>query len=106
MSRDCQKRAEPSFPEATVTAVGRPLATSSAKLGPERTDRGHGEEFPHDLADPLPRVDLDALGHVADLRPVGAEGLQGGEEPPERLGGEGQDPVVGMQGGLRDVRCG
>ncbi|MPM19687.1 hypothetical protein SDC9_66113 [bioreactor metagenome] len=66
---------------------------SETRPGEDRIEPD-GKDLPHDLAYPFSRVDLYALGHVADLRPAGAVCSQPGEKFPERLGGEGQYPVV------------
>ena len=62
-----------SFAAASVTAVGNPRATSSAKLGPERiAGIARGAGLGNDLRHEFPRAAFDALG-AGDYRRVGAQ---------------------------------
>ena len=84
-------RARPRAPRpraASVTAVGRPAATSAAKLGPERIARGQaGADFGDDLGHEQVRAELDPLGADDERARRGERGREARRDFARRLRG-------------------
>ncbi len=101
---------------AKVTAVGRPRATSAAKLGPDRIAGTRlGRAFGDHLAHELFAAALDAFGaddqrracrkQWRERRCDGAHGL-GGNDQEDRLGGDGSGEIAGNDDTVVDADAG